>query len=136
MEAPKLLDEILSHGLKVEIKTGLLFVGPREVITDELRELIKAHTSGLLALLSVKDVATQWRVAAMLEQLLPLRWPCPIPSLFAIPDTEPEATDCKSCGEFLAIGEGDSFICGACSRAKDIALTLWTQRPAQGVRAA
>src|ERR1044072_3960580 len=126
MELPEILDEIQERGLRAVIRDDVLFVGPGERVSDELRDALKRNMAGLLAdYASADDESVQWRVAAMLEQLLPLSWPCPVPCLFARREAEPGKQDCKSCGELLDVGEGDSFICGTCSRAKAIALDLW-----------
>jgi len=131
------LNEIQECGLRAVIRDGVLFVGPGERVSDELRDALKRNMAGLLAYYaSADDESVQWRVAAMLEQLLPLSWPCPVPCSFARREAEPGKQDCKSCSELLDVGEGDSFCCGLCARAKDIALSLWMQRPAQSVRAA
>ena len=134
MELAEILSEIWDRGLRAEIRDGVLFVGPGEKVREELRDALKGNM--LAHFVCRGNKAIEWRVAAMLEQLLPLSWPCSVPCLFARADAEQGKTDCKSCGEALTTGEGDSFICGACSRAKDTALTLWMQRPVHSVRAA
>ena len=130
------LDMISGRGLKAEIRSGVLYVKPRQAIDEELREVIRKNMPQLLALLAADDSDVQWRVAAILGQLLPLSWPCPVPTLHAKSASEPNIEACASCGEMLDIGEGDSYLCGPCARAKDIALDLWMQRPAQTARAA
>jgi hypothetical protein len=138
MEIAQILNEIQERGLRAVIRNGLLYVGPGERVSADLREALKDNMAALLAHYSdVGDEDVKWRVAAMLAQLLPLQWPCPVPSLFALPDGQPNKEDCASCAELLDVGEGDSYVCGACARAMDIALTLWMQRPSpQAVRAA
>lgn len=132
------MDGLMQRGLKVEVKGGMLMVGPRNLMSDETRAIVREHTPGILAfmLAGAGDDEMQWRLTAMLEQLLPLSWPCTIPTLCAAPDAQPTKKDCASCGELLDVGEGNSFTCGACARAKSIGLELWMQRPAQNVRAA
>jgi len=137
MELTEILNEIRERGLRAVIRGGNLFIGPGDKVRDELRDALKDNMAGLLAHFACGgDEAVEWRAAKMLTHLLPLCWPCSVPCLFACLDVEPGETDCKSCGELLATGEGDSFICGECSRAKDIALTIWMQRPVQSMRAA
>lgn len=137
MELTEILNEIREKGLRVVIRDGVLFVGPGEKVRDELRDALKGNMASLLAHFACGgDKAVEWRAAAMLEQLLPLSWPCPVPCLFARADAEPGKTDCKSCGEPLTTSEGNSLICGACARAKSIALELWMQRPAAQARVA
>lgn len=134
--AAKVLEHIRAEGLKAEVKNGVLYIGPRSRIDDDLRLLILDHKPELTALVAVEDIKVAWRAGAMLRQLKDCSWPCSIPTLFALPAAQPSKEDCKSCGELLDVGEGDSFICGPCSRAKHIALDLWMQRPAQSVKAA
>jgi hypothetical protein len=134
--AVRILEHIKAERMKTEIRNGVLFVGPKEKIDDELRWLITDHAPELTGLIAVEDEDVAWRVGSMLRQLAPLAWPCTIPTLFALQNAEPHKKDCTSCGEMKAVGEGDSYICGPCVRAKSLALELWMQRPAQNVRAA
>ena len=137
MEAREVLSELKQKGLRVELRSGVLLIGPRSLIDDQLREVIKGNTSDLMAALTCGgDMEVEWRTAKMLTQLLPLCWPCPIPCLFAAPDAEPNAGDCKSCGELLDVGEGNTFVCGPCARAKHLAIELWMQRPAETAKVA
>jgi hypothetical protein len=136
MEVWEVVNGLLARGLKIEIKGGMLMVGPRDLMSNETRAIVREYTPGLLAFMVVGDEGVQWRVAAMLAQLLPLSWPCAVPTLFAMPNAQPNKEGCMSCGELRDVGEGDSYICGPCARAKDIALDLWLQRPVQNVRAA
>lgn len=131
-----LLNELEHRGMKPLVEKGVLYVQPKQKLDDELRARIKAHTPELIAVLVIPDVDIQWRVARMLKQLLLLSWPCPVPTLVALIAEPKHKEDCHSCGALLDIGEGDSFICGACSRAKNIALILWMQRPVRSVRVA
>jgi hypothetical protein len=129
---------LMQRGLKIEVKNGMLMVGPRDQMSEETRQIVREHTPDILAfmLAGAGDDVMQWRLTAMLIQLLPLSWPCTIPTLRAAPDAQTNKEDCASCGEVKAVGEGDSFVCGPCARAKSLALDLWLQRPAQNVRAA
>jgi hypothetical protein len=136
MEVWEVVNGLMRRGLKIEVKSGMLMIGPRDLMSDETRAIVREYTPGLLAFMAVGDEGVQWRVAAMLAQLLPLSWPCTIPTLCAVPDIQPSKEGCASCGEIRSTGEGDSYVCGPCARAKDIALDLWLQRPAQNVRAA
>jgi hypothetical protein len=136
METWEVVNGLLARGLKIEVKSGMLMVGPRDLMSDETRAIVREYTPGLLAFMAVDGEDVQWRLAAMLAQLLPLSWPCAVPTLCAAPDAQPNKEDCRSCGELLDVGEGNSYCCGACARAKDIALELWMQRPAKNVRAA
>jgi hypothetical protein len=136
-EAIEILSQIQDQGLKVELRSGVLFVGPRERVTDDLRDELKTNMPNLLAHFAAgSDGDVQWRVAAMLAQLLPLSWPCTVPTLCADANALTTKQDCASCGEIRNTGEGDSYICGPCARAKAIALELWMQRPAQNVKTA
>ena len=134
--AAKIVEHLRAEGFKTEVKNGVLYIGPRARIDDELRVLIVDYKPELTALVAVEDVEVAWRAGAMLRQLKDRTWPCLVPTLFAMPAAEPNKEDCKSCGELLDVGEGNSFCCGLCARAKHIALDLWMQRPAQSVRAA
>jgi hypothetical protein len=136
MEAWEVVNGLLARGLKIEVKSGMLMVGPRDLISDETRAIVREYTPGLLAFMAVGDEDVQWRVAAMLAQLLPLSWPCSVAVLCAVPEAEPTKQDCASCGEMNANGEGNSQVCEPCVRAKAIALELWMQRPGQSVSAA
>jgi len=137
MEVEEILSEIQEQGLRATVRDGQFLIGPGDKMSDELREAVRDNMADLLAHFAVKgDSDLAWRVGDMLARLLPLSWPCPVPCLLARREVEPGNQDCKSCGELLTTGEGDSFICGPCSRAKHIALNLWMQRPAQSVRAA
>jgi hypothetical protein len=138
METWEVVNGLLARGLKIEVVSGVLRVGPRELMTEETAAVIRAHRAGLLVFVmgGAIDDEIQWRLTAMLEQLLPLSWPCAIPTLYAMRNAQANKEDCGSCGELLDVGEGNSDCCGACARAKDIALSLWMQRPAQSVRAA
>jgi hypothetical protein len=130
METWEVVNGLLARGLKIDVVNGVLKVGPRELISDETAAVIRAHTAGLLAFMAggCADDEIQWRLTAMLEQLLPLAWPCAIPTLCARPHANTNKEDCWSCAELLDVGE--TLICGACARAKDVALSLWLQRPA------
>src|SRR5215216_2428614 len=122
-EAIEILSHIQDQGLKAELRSGVLFVGPRESVTNDIRAALKINMPSLLAHFAAgKDEDVQWRVAAMLAQLLPLSWPCAVPTLCAAPDAQPNKDECASCGEIRSTGEGDSYICGPCARAKSIAL--------------
>jgi hypothetical protein len=134
--AEKVLEFIKAENLKTEVRNGILFVGPRSKVHDDLRWMIRDHAPELTALVAVKDEDVAWRAGAMLRQLTGLVWPCPVPTLHALPDAEPMKEDCGSCGELLDVGEGNSLICGACARAKDVALSLWLQRPAVSAKVA
>ena len=137
MELTEILDEFQARGLRATVRAGVLMIGPGNLMSDALREAVKENMADLLAHYSVSgDEQIRWRVARMLEQLLVLSWPCPVPCLFARREAEPGKQDCKSCGELLDAGKGDSFCCGLCARAKTLALELWMARPAQSVRAA
>lgn len=137
MELAEILNEIQESGLRAVIRNGVLYVGPGEKMTEGLREAVKGNMPDLIAhFAAVKDKDVEWRVARMLVQLLPLSWPCSIPTLCATPDAQPNKEDCASCGEIRSTGEGDSYVCGACARAKSIALELWMQRPAVQARVA
>jgi hypothetical protein len=137
MELAEILNEIQEQGLRAVIRAGVLFVGPGDKVSDDLRAALKDNMPALLAhYASAGDEDVQWRVAAMLEQLLPLAWPCPVPCLFARREAAPGKHECGSCGELLNTGEGDTFCCGPCARAKALALDLWMARPAQSSRAA
>jgi hypothetical protein len=129
MELVEILNEIKKRGLRAVIRGGVLFIGPGDKVGDELRGELKSNMASLLAHFACGgNASVEWRTAEMLTQLLPLSWPCPIPTLHAKPDAEPNKEGCKSCGELLDTGEGDSFICGACARAKDLAIDLWMAR--------
>lgn len=134
MEAWEVVNGLLARGLKIEVKSGMLMVGPRDLMSDETRAMVREYTPILLAFMAVGDEDVQWRVAAMLAQLLPLSWPCAVPMLCADANAQPTKRDCASCGEIKNTGEGDSYICGPCARAKSLALELWMQRPAQNAR--
>jgi hypothetical protein len=137
MELTEILNEIEECGLRVVIRSGVLFVGPGEKMTDDLREAVKGNTARLMAALSSDgDSYVEWRLAAMLAQLLPLSWPCSVPTLCAAPDAQSNKEACASCGEIRSTGEGDSYVCGTCARAKSMALKLWMQRPAVQERVA
>ena len=136
METVEIVDELKARGLKLEMVGGVLKVGPRSLINDETAAVIRDNTADLLAYLTVDDVDVQWRVAAMLEQLLPLSWPCPVPLLYALDVEQYGPADCSSCGKLRDTVKGDTQICGACCRAKAIALELWLQRPTRKERAA
>ena len=137
MGMAEILDEIKERGLTALIRGGVLFVGPGDRVSDALRDALKSNRAGLLAHFACGgDESVEWRAAEMLAQLLPLSWPCPVPTLHAKPDAEPKKEDCWSCGELLDVGEGNSYCCGACARAKDIALSLWMQRPAASAKVA
>jgi hypothetical protein len=129
------LEQFTRRGLRVEIRQGVFYIGPGRLLDDELREMVKENMAGLVAILAADTADLQWRVATMIEKLLPLEWPCPVPVLH-VKDFEPGRNLCASCGELLDVGEGDSYTCGACASAKTIALDLWMQRPAQIERAA
>jgi hypothetical protein len=137
MELAEILNEIRERGLRAVIRDGVLFVGPGEKVSDDLRAALKANMPDLLAhYASAGNEEVRWRVAAMLEQLLPLAWPCPVPCLFARREAGPGKHDCKSCGELLDVGEGNTFVCGPCARAKHLAIELWMQRPAETAKVA
>lgn len=129
--AEKVLEFIRAENLRTEIRNGILFVGPRSKVHDDLRWLITDHAPELTALVAVEDAEVAWRAGAMLRQLTSLSWPCPIPTLHVKPDAEPNKEGCGSCGELLDVGEGNSYCCGACARAKALALGLWLSRPVQ-----
>ena len=133
METWEVVNGLLARGLKIDVISGVLKVGPRDLISEETAVVIREHTAGLLAYMmgGVGDDDLQWRLTAMLEQLLPLSWPCPVPLLLASPDIELYGpADCSSCGELRDTVNSDTQICGACCRAKAVALELWLQRPA------
>lgn len=129
--AEKILEFIRAENLKSEIRNGILFVGPRSKVHDDLRWMITDHAPELTALVAVEDVDVAWRAGAMLRQLTGLSWPCAVPLLLAWHTLEQYGpADCSSCGELRDTVNGDTQICGACARAKDVALSLWLQRPA------
>ena len=134
--AAKILEFIRAEGLKAEVKNGLLYVGPRAQISDDLRWLLTDYRPELTALVACQDEDVSWRAGSMLRQLARLNWPCPIPFLVALPGCEPKQEDCHSCGELLDVGEGNSYICGPCARAKSIALELWMARPSRAEKVA
>lgn len=137
MELAEVLNEIGERGLRAVIRGGVLFVGPGDRIGDELRDALKDNSAALLAHFACGgDESVEWRTAEMLAQLLPLSWPCPVPMLHARPEAESNKEECWSCGELLDVGEGNSYCCGACARAKDVALSLWLQRPAASAKVA
>ena len=83
-EVKEILNEIQERGLRAAIRDGVLFIGPSEKMTDKLRDAVKGRMAELLAHFACEgDEAVEWRTAEMLEQILPLRWPCPIPCLIA-----------------------------------------------------
>ncbi|HEX5736843.1 MAG TPA: hypothetical protein VF131_28695 [Blastocatellia bacterium] len=129
--AVKILGFIKAANLRTEIKNGILFVGPRSKVHDDLRWLIRDHAPELTALVAVEDEDVAWRAGAMLRRLTGLVWPCPVPLLLAMPDIELYGpANCSSCGEIRDTVKGDTQICGACARAKDVVLSIWLQRPA------
>jgi hypothetical protein len=135
--AEKVLEFIRAENLRTEIKNGILYVGPRSKVHDDLRWLIRDHAPELMALVAVEDEDVAWRAGAMLRQLTGLVWPCPVPLLVAWPTLEEYGpADCSSCGELLNTVKGDTQICGACARAKDVVLSLWLQRPAASAKIA
>jgi hypothetical protein len=138
METWEVVNGLLARGLKINVVNGVLKVGPRDLISEETAAVIREHTAGLLAYMAggAIDDDLQPRLTAMLEQLLPLSWPCAIPSLSAVPSIEQYGpADCPSCGELRDTVAGDTYNCGPCSRAKNLALEIWMQRPAQIARA-
>ena len=46
------LSTLSAHGVRLEIRDGTLTAGPREALTPEVRELIRAHKPELIAALS------------------------------------------------------------------------------------
>jgi len=136
--ACRLLALIRAEDLTIELRKGTVCVGPRERVDDDMKWLINTTRLDLTALVAAGDEDVAWRASLMLRQLIlsGLRWPCQVPSLIALPGARPNPEDCRSCAELLDVGEGDSYLCGACGRAKDIALSLWIARPAQTERTA
>lgn len=120
-----LLTALQRAGLKTELRDGLLMVGPRERITDDLRELLTEYGPDLTGYLATGgDEALSWRIGAMLRQLREVESGQPLPLLCARPEAEAGRGLCYSCGERTR-----GLACDLCARAKAIALELWMQRP-------
>ena len=131
-ETRELLTAITGQGGRAELREGVLWVGPRSVMTNDPRAVVIQYRAELMAHLSSDDEDVRWRLANMLQQLLPLAWPCPVPLLVAVPDMESYGpADCDSCGELRDSVAGEGYLCGACARAKALALELWFSRPVQ-----
>ena len=137
MEAAEILRGLRARGLRTELKEGILFVGPRSLLDDELREMITARRAELIAHLASDDEAVRWRLAVMIDQLFRVEQPGPVPVLVASAAVESSSEGtCFSCGELLGADAGDQQSCGGCARARAIAIELWLARPAGQVLAA
>lgn len=73
MGAPDILGQLTGAGLSVTASGATLIVTPREVLTDDLRELIRENKNALLATLNGAE-ARRNRVLAMLAERPGIRY--------------------------------------------------------------
>jgi hypothetical protein len=92
---------------------------PTEPLNPVTEESFVSYVSAQPLEYPAIDSEVAWRVRVMLTQIPESG---PIPFLVARQSTNKGLQDCLSCGESTDRNEG--FICGYCSRAKNLALDL------------
>lgn len=119
MTASELLTALRDKGIRLEARGNKLRYYPASAVEPELREVLAAHKTEVLALLKASDEEIAWRIKAMLPQIPDTG---PIPLLIARAGIETRRGQCVSCGNLLQPSDG--FVCTLCGRAKNLALEM------------
>lgn len=115
----ELVSNLSSKGVRLKAENGALIVDAPEGVLDETMWQTLAEKKPDLLPFFTHGWEVGWRTAAMMPQIPESG---SIPFLVARKSENRGFQDCLSCGE--PIDKSDGYICGYCSRAKNLALDL------------